>query len=269
MKENTVPVPQDPATVFTDTHCHLDMAAYEEDRAEVIRQAREDHVTTLITIGIDLDSSTRAVALTDDFEGVFAAVGIHPHEAATATPETLHQIKQLAKKPRVVGYGEIGLDYAKKYSPVKTQQKACLKQLILADELGLPVIIHDRDAHDDILRLLQAQAPFPAAGVMHCFSGDWAFARNILDLGFYISIPGIVTFKNARKLHEVARKTPLDRLLVETDGPFLAPVPYRGKRNTPSLLLYTAQKIAELRNISLRDIAAATTRNAQTLFRLP
>ncbi len=269
MKKKILPVPKDASTVFTDTHCHLDMAAYTADLDEVIHHAKEAHVTTIVTIGIDLQSSIRAVELAQRFEGVYATVGVHPHEAASVTTEVLDALKKLAAEPKVVGYGEIGLDYAKEYAPIETQKKACLAQLQTAKELNLPVIIHDRDAHEDILTLLKEQGPFPAGGVMHCFSGNPQFAREILDLGFYISIPGIVTFKNAANLQETAQKTPLDRLVIETDGPFLAPVPFRGKRNTPSLLLYTAEKIAELRDISLTEVAAATTVNAKKLFKLP
>lgn len=245
------------------------MSDYADDLDAVIRLAHESHISTIITIGIDLQSSARAIELAQAHDRIYATVGIHPHEAKTATKETLDKLNVLAANPKVVGYGEIGLDYAKAYAPVDIQKTACRAQLQLAKALNLPVVIHDRDAHEDILTLLKEHAPFPAGGVMHCFSGDWQFAEEILKLGFYVSIPGIVTFKNATTLQQVARQVPLERLVIETDGPFLAPVPYRGKRNTPSLLLYTAEKIAELRDIPLTEVATATTVNAKNLFKLP
>jgi TatD DNase family protein len=169
----------------------------------------------------------------------------------------------------VVGYGEIGLDYAKNYAPRKVQIQAFAEQLTMAQELALPVIIHDREAHSDVLSLIRAAGHFPRQGVMHCFSGDQEFAKAVLDLGFYLSIPGVATFANASILREVIRMVDLDALLLETDGPFLAPVPYRGKRNEPKYMLYTAQIVAELKNIPLEEVARVTTANAVRLFNLP
>ena len=166
----------------------------------------------------------------------------------------------------MVAYGEIGLDYVKNYSPHALQRTRFQEQLELAKELELPVIIHDREAHDDCLALLQEAAPFPKGGVMHCFSGDIALAKKVLELGFYISIPGVVTFKNGALLQEVAASIPLESMLLETDGPFLAPVPYRGKRNDPVYILYTAEKVAQLRKISIEEVAKQTSSNCLALF---
>jgi TatD DNase family protein len=245
------------------------MEAYQQDIDNIILSAGQCGVRTIITIGIDLASSRRAVELAGRYPAVYATVGIHPHSAGEAGEEVYRKLQLLAAQPRVIGFGEIGLDYAKQYAPVDTQKKEFSRQLTLARELNLPVIIHDRDAHEDTMDLLRAKGPFPAGGVMHCFSGDISFANQVLDLGFYISIPGIVTFKNAHDLQQVAAVIPLERMLLETDGPFLAPVPWRGKINRPEYLLYTAAKVAELREISLEEVANQTHSNTQKLFSLP
>jgi TatD DNase family protein len=265
--KKTVPLPElSPESRLIDTHCHLDMADYQADLKEVLAGASRCGVTRIITIGIDLASSRRAVELAQGYEGVHAAVGIHPHDAATADEEVFRRLTELAAAPKVVGYGEIGLDYAKNYSPKDVQLRVFARQLELAKELRLPLIIHDRDAHEDTLRLLRDKGPFPQGGVMHCFSGDAGLARQVLDIGFYISIPGIVTFPNAAMMREAVREVPSDRLLLETDGPFLAPVPFRGKCNLPQYLLHTAAAVAELKGVSLDEIARQTTVNAEKLF---
>jgi TatD DNase family protein len=252
-----------------DSHCHLDMNAYHGDLDEIINSAGKRGVNRIITIGIDLSSSRKAVELADQYPGVYATVGIHPHSAEDASDAVYRELKKLATEPKVVGYGEIGLDYAKQYAPISIQRREFSRQLDLAGDLHLPVVIHDRDAHEDTLMLLREREPFPAGGVMHCFSGDVSFARQVLELGFYVSIPGIVTFKNAVELQQVVREVPLTRLLLETDGPFLAPAPWRGKTNRPEYLLYTAGKVAELKNISVDEVANKTTLNTEKLFSLP
>ncbi len=265
MKLPTLP----PGSRLVDTHCHLDMAEYQADLPEVIASARRCGVTRIITIGIDLASSRRAVELAAHHEGVYAAVGIHPHDADKAGEDVFCQLRELAAAPKVVGFGEIGLDYAKNYSPKEAQLRAFTRQLDLAKELSLPLIIHDREAHDDCLRLLREKGSFPRGGVMHCFSGDSALARQVLELGFYLSIPGIVTFPKAETLRQVVRELPPDRLLLETDGPFLAPVPFRGKCCRPEHLVHTAATVAELQGLSLAELAQQTTLNAEKLFSLP
>jgi TatD DNase family protein len=257
-----------PGCWLVDTHCHLDMAAYQADLDEVISSARACGVTRIITIGIDAASSRRAVELAAQHEGVYAAVGIHPHAAAEADAEAYQQLRELAAQPKVVGFGEIGLDYAKQYAPVETQLRAFAEQLDLAKELNLPVIIHDRDAHEDTLRLLKEKGPLPRQGVMHCFSGDSGLAHQVLELGFCLSIPGIVTFPKAEQLRQVVRELPLERLLLETDSPFLAPAPFRGKRNRPEYLLRTAAAVAELKGVTLSEVARQTSDNAERLFKM-
>jgi hydrolase, TatD family len=263
----TVPLPALSTNAeLVDTHCHLDMSDYEPDLPEVLHKAAKHSVTRIITIGIDLPSSRTAVALAERIPSVFAAVGIHPHNAHQATPAALRQLADLTVNRRVVGYGEIGLDSVKSYVPREIQMRAFAEQLHLARELGLPVIIHDREAHEDACRLIKEAGPFPAGGVMHCFSGDLRLAETMIDLNFLISIPGVVTFANAHTLHEVVRVLDLRHLLLETDGPYLAPVPCRGKRNEPKLLLLTAQKVADLKQMTVDDIARTTTANALRLF---
>lgn len=270
MKHSAPPLPHvSPQVNLIDTHCHLDMEAYQPDLETVLSSAADHGVSRIVTIGIDVNSSRQAVALATRYPTVFATVGIHPHDAQQATPAHLRQLAELAQSSVVVGYGEIGLDYVKNYAPRDVQIKAFRDQLHLARDLNLPVVIHDREAHEDVLDILRAAGPLPCGGVMHCFSGDRRLAEAMTDLGFFISIPGVATFHNAHHLHDVIRAVDPTRLLLETDGPFLAPVPYRGKRNEPKLILYTAQKVAELKQLSLDEVARATTANAERLFHLP
>ncbi|MDY0389847.1 TatD family hydrolase [Desulfobulbus oligotrophicus] len=252
-----------------DTHCHLDMIAAHADVNTVLSEAAQQGVTQVITIGIDVQSSQQAILLAHRYQDVYATVGVHPHNAGEVKPAVLRKLAQLAGDSTVVGFGEIGLDYVKNHAPQKIQRRAFTEQLHLAKELNLPIIIHDREAHADIYRLLEEAGPFPQGGVIHCFSGDLAFAEQMVAMGFALSIPGVVTFSSARSLHEVIRHIDLTHLLVETDSPYLAPVPFRGKRNEPKFLIYTAQKIAEIKEVSLAAVAQATTANAIRLFHLP
>ncbi|MFP3983909.1 MAG: TatD family hydrolase [Desulfurivibrionaceae bacterium] len=251
-----------------DTHCHLDMDPYKNDLDEVISRAAEAGVTRILSIGIDLASSRRAVELANQYPEIFAAIGVHPHHAGDFTQEVADIFRDLARDNGVIGYGEIGVDTIKEYAPQDIQEKALKEQIELAVELGLPVIIHDREAHETVYRSLKERAPLPAGGIIHCFSGNAAWAEKFMDLGFFISIPGVVTFNKAEDLKEAVRHIPLSRLLVETDGPFLAPAPYRGKRNEPAYTLYTARKISEIKELTLEEVAEATTANAGRLFNL-
>lgn len=254
---------------LVDTHCHLDMEAYGADLDQVLLRAGQAGVARIVTVGIDLASSRRAVALAEKHVGVYATVGVHPHNVRECVDsDVLAVLRDLCRHEKVVAYGEIGLDYVKDYAPVPLQKEYFLRQVALARELGLPLVVHDREAHADIMAGLESFAPFPAGGVMHCYSGDPELARRVLDLGFFLSIPGVVTFNRAEILHEVVRQVPLSSLLVETDGPFLAPVPRRGRRNEPQLLLHTAQRIAELKGVGLDEVARQTTANAEHLFGL-
>lgn len=270
MQQQTFPLPKlsDQADLI-DTHCHLDMGAYQPDLEDIIQSALQHGIKRIVTIGIDYPSSKEAVDLSDRYPNVFATIGFHPHDAHQATSSALKMLADLASHRSVVGYGEIGLDYVKNYAPRDVQLKIFSEQLHLAKDLGLPVVIHDREAHDDVCHLIRTIGPFPQGGVMHCFSGDRQLAEEMIDLGFFISIPGVATFTNAHTLHEVIRATDLRHLLLETDGPYLAPVPFRGKRNEPKLMLYTAQKVAELKQVSLDEVAQMTTANAVRLFHLP
>ena len=262
-----LPVPAHGA-VLIDTHCHLDMSAYQADYDALLDRAMEAGVTRIITVGIDLDSSRRAIGLAEKSEGIYATVGVHPHNVAELNEGVYKELQGLCSHPKVVAYGEIGLDYVKNYAPVPLQKEHFARQVALASELRLPLVVHDREAHDDIMEMLESAGPFPAGGVMHCFSGDVIFARRVLALGFHISIPGVVTFAKAEMLQEAVREIPLSSLVLETDGPFLAPAPYRGKRNEPRLLLFTAQKVAELKGVSLDEVARQTSKNAERLFNL-
>lgn len=253
-----------------DTHCHLDMAVYEQDLEDVIHRALNNKIDTIISIGIDVVSSQKAVSLAEKYSHIFATVGIHPHDVKNATQDNYQTIETLITEEAnaIVGYGEIGLDYVKNYSEPILQQDHFRRQLDIAQKYNLPVIIHNREADQDTLDILQKHAPFSQGGIMHCFSGDYDFATKILDLGMLLSIPGIVTFKNAGRLHDVVRKVPLSSIVLETDGPFLAPAPYRGKRNEPWKILFTAQRIAELKEITLDEVAQQTTNNARQLFKI-
>lgn len=264
--------PEPPAlnnnSYLIDTHCHLDMTSYEEDFADVLERAHKNRIKRIVSIGIDLASSKRAIMLARKYQQISATIGIHPHDVENTTDEDYILLEQMftENEEHIVAYGEIGLDYVKNYSSIEKQQEHFERQLNLAGKLNLPIIIHNRDADIDTLNILRKSKSLPRNGIMHCFSGDYAFAGKVLDLGLLISIPGIVTFKNATKLQEVAKKIPLTSLVLETDGPFLAPHPYRGKRNEPSLMLYTAGKIAELRNIPVEEVARQTSLNSEKLF---
>ncbi len=268
-KKNKIVLPQLPAGISViDTHCHLDMISSEDDIATTINRAAASGVTPIITVGIDLESSNKAIRFASQYDSVYATVGIHPHNVQELNDGSYVELERLCSMPKVVAYGEIGLDYVKQYAPNDVQLEHYARQVDLAKKMQLPVVIHDREAHDDIVSILNEKAPFSAGGVMHCFSGDWHFAQKILALGFIISIPGVVTFNKATIMQEVAQKVPLDKLIIETDAPFLAPEPLRGKKNIPEYVLYTAQKIADLRGLSLEELARATTQNAGKIFKM-
>jgi TatD DNase family protein len=257
--------------MFIDSHAHLDMPHFDADRDAVIARAREAGVTAILTLGVDRDSSQRAVALAQQYAGVFAAVGIHPHEAQHATPEVYKTLLELAREHeanRIIAWGEIGLDYHYDHSPRDVQQREFRRQIRIARELDLPVCIHSREAHDDVLTILEEEKAIEAGVVMHCFSGDEQVARRCLDLGFYISFAGPVTFTNARQLLAVVPLVPDDRLLIETDAPYLSPHPWRGRehRNEPSRVAVIAARLAELKGIGLVEVGQAATQNFHRLF---
>ena len=257
------------STQFIDTHCHLDMAAYTDDLEEVLIEALDHHIQKIVSIGVDLASSKNAITLSRNYQQVHATIGVHPHDVDNLDNNAYSELEQLyvEHSEQIVGFGEIGLDYVKQYSDPSKQREHFKRQLDLAHALKLPVVVHNRDANDDTIKLLREAAPLDYGGIMHCFSGDINFAHKVLELGMLISVPGIVTFKNATTLHQVAREIPLTSMVLETDGPFLAPHPFRGKRNKPSYLLFTAKKIAELREIDIEQVSKQTTANAQNLFK--
>ena len=261
--------------MLIDTHAHLDLAQFDADRAAVLERARDAGVAAIVTVGVDLASSRRAVALAAENRDILASVGVHPHDASTLGGEMLGELRKLSEQPGVVAVGEIGLDYYRDRSPRDVQRRAFQAQLAWAARLGKPVIIHDRDAHDDVLRMLQDWAAGLAGGalagrlgVLHTFSGDPAMAERAIALGFYVGFSGPVTYQNARQLPRVVQAVPLDRIVVETDCPFLPPHPHRGKRNEPSYVRLVAERVAELKGISFDELSVATTANARWLFRL-
>lgn len=264
------PLPALPAgVVVIDSHCHLDME-FDADRDAVLARAREAGVAAMVTIGASgpFDANHAAVTLAARHAPVFASVGVHPHEAASVTDETIERIAALAAEPKVVAIGETGLDYHYEHSPRTAQREAFARFIALARRLGLPLSIHLREADDDAVEVLRAERGDEVGGIIHCFSGDAASARRFLDLGFHLSFSGIVTFKTADALREAARLVPADRLLIETDAPFLAPLPFRGKRNEPALVVQTAARLAEVRGEPLDQVAATTTANAHRVLRL-
>lgn len=261
--------------VLIDSHAHLDFPQFDADRTDAIDRARAAGVQAIVNVGADLASSQRAVELAAKHDGIYAAVGTHPHDAKKLDGTALAELRELARRPKVVAVGEIGLDFYRDLSPRDVQRRAFRAQLAWAARLGKPVIIHDRDAHDEILQILTDWAAelkgtqlAGRAGVLHTFSGNLSMAEQAIDLGFYISISGPITYENARQLAEIVRILPLDRLLVETDCPYLTPQPHRGKRNEPAYVRLVAERIAALRGIPLDDVAEATTANARRLFGL-
>lgn len=252
-----------------DSHCHLENGRFEEDLPEVLARMKDAGVNRCILAGSDMETSEQIVALTKEHAHVYGVVGIHPHDAKTWTDDCADRLAQWVKEERIVGIGEIGLDYYYDHSPRGVQKEVFVKQLLLARELDMPAVFHVRDAHGDVLDLLRANLSQLPAGVVHCYSGSVESAREYLDMGFYISFAGPITFKNANKLLDVAKYVPQDRILVETDSPYLAPVPMRGRRNEPTFVQYVAQTVAELRGISAEEMAQAAFENTCRLFRIP
>ncbi|GGE21959.1 putative metal-dependent hydrolase YabD [Marinithermofilum abyssi] len=252
-----------------DSHAHLNDGQFDEDREEVIRRAREEYgVSRIVNIGFNRETIRTSLELAETYDFIYSAVGWHPIEAKHCTDEDLDWIESLTDHPKVVALGEMGLDYHWDTSPKGVQESVFRQQIRLAREVNLPIIIHDRDAHEDVLRILREEKADEVGGVMHCFSGDWEMAEACLDLNFYIGLGGPVTFKNAKDPKVIAEKVPMDRLLVETDCPYLAPHPHRGKRNESGYIRLIADKIAEIRGMTLEEVARQTYENASRLFRL-
>lgn len=254
--------------ILFDTHAHLDFDDFDADREACLERARAAGVVNILNVGFELDSSRRAVALAAAHDLVYAAAGVHPHVAAEVPSNYLEQLEQLAAQPKVVALGEMGLDYFRNRSPMAEQKDVFRAQLALAKRLNLPVIIHDREAHGDLMDILHRDGPFPAGGVIHCYSGSWEMAKVCMSLGFYISIAGPVTFPKSARLKDVAARVPSDRLLVETDAPYLTPMPHRGKRNESAYVRFTLLEVARLRKEKAEETAQICTANAKRLFRI-
>lgn len=254
--------------MLIDSHAHLEMPPFDRDRDAVIRRAKEAGVETIVTVGTTVKDCRKALEITCRYPGVYAVIGVHPHEVKGIDGGTYDSLKGMAKQEKVVAYGEIGLDFFRNLSPRGIQLHRFREQLELAEELNLPVVIHDRDAHRETVDLLKGWKGV-RRGVIHCFSGDYAMAKQCIDLGFYISIPGTVTFEKNEKLRSIVRDLPLESLLVETDCPYLTPNPFRGKRNEPAYVVHTARKVAEIKGRSFEEVAAATTANAKRIFNIP
>ena len=251
-----------------DSHCHLNLSAFNDDVGAVIQRAHAAGVEKMIVIGTEMADSIRALELAHQYPGIYATVGIHPHDSKNATEAGYGRLKALASDTKVVAYGEIGLDYYRNHSPKPVQRHEFARQLSLAGELGLPVIIHDRDAHQEVYDIIRSEEGYLNGGVIHCFSADYVWAKRFVDLGFAISLPGTITFPKSHIQKEVAEKLNLDDLLIETDAPFLAPIPHRGKRNEPAYVGYVAEAIAKLRKLDPAEVATATSANSKRVFNL-
>jgi TatD DNase family protein len=259
--------------MLIDTHTHLDDTRYEGDREAMIARAREAGVGAFITIGCDLATSRAAVELADRYPFVYASIGVHPHEVRHIGDDWYDEFRRLAQHPKVVAYGEIGLDYHYNYSPPKLQRERFREQILLARELRLPVVIHTREAQEDTIGILKEEHAADIGGVFHCFTGDAWLARDGLDLGFDLSFSGVVTFQNAAMLREIVKTVPMDRILIETDCPYLTPAPHRGKRNEPAYVRLVAEAIAGVKStaapVSVDEVGRLTSANARRLFKLP
>ncbi|HMK34467.1 MAG TPA: TatD family hydrolase [Desulfomonilaceae bacterium] len=255
--------------VLVDSHAHLELDPLYTQATAVVQRAFDAGVKYIVTVGIDIPDIRRALEIADRFPRVFASVGIHPHNAKDVGEHGWEQIEKAAQHAKVVAYGEIGLDFFRNLSPRDVQIRVFSYQLSLAKKLKKPVVIHLRDAYEQGLELLETAAPFYDGGVIHCFSGNELDAQRALDLGFHISVPGTVTYKKNELLRSIVAGLPEERILLETDCPFLAPEPLRGKDNEPAYMIHTAKKVAEVRNTSVEHIARITTENAKRLFKLP
>jgi len=256
--------------MLIDSHAHIQGKEYADEVAAVISRAADVGVEKIIAVGGagDMSSNTEAIALAAKFENLYATVGMHPHDAKEVGVEQLQGLSKLALSPKVVAIGETGLDYYYSHSPHDIQRHVFAQFISMARDTNLPIVVHERDAAKDAVDLLRSEGAKELRGVIHCFTGDYEAARAYLDLGFYLSFTGIITFKNAEALRDVVRKLPLERMFVETDCPYLTPVPHRGKRNEPAYVRFVAETIAKVKDISLDEVARVTTDNVTNLFRI-
>ncbi|RNA66057.1 TatD family hydrolase [Alteribacter keqinensis] len=251
-----------------DTHVHLNADQFEDDVNDVIERAQQAGVKEMVVVGFDEKTINKAMALVEQYDFLYAAVGWHPVDAVDMTDEHLAWIEELSAHPKVVAIGEMGLDYHWDKSPAEVQKEVFRKQIRLAKKLNMPIIIHNREADQDVVDVLKEEDAGEVGGIMHCFAGDMAIAKQCLDMNFHISFGGPVTFKNARLPKEVAAQIPMERLLIETDSPFLAPHPNRGKRNEPAYVTLVAEKLAELKGVSYEELIEETRINAKRLFNI-
>lgn len=249
-----------------DTHAHLDDERFDEDRESVIKQCTEDGVDLILNAGSNIETSVKSISLSKEYPFIYAAVGVHPHDASSMDENTAGVIASLAENKKVRAIGEIGLDYHYDFSSRDVQQKRFIEQIDLARQLKLPIIVHDREAHGDVMEIFKKASIEQVGGVVHSFSGSAEMAKECLRMGLYLSIGGPVTFQNSRKTVEAVREIPLDMLLIETDSPYLTPVPHRGKRNYPGYVRLVAEKVAEIKGISFEEVAQGTMENGKRLF---
>lgn len=251
-----------------DTHTHLNAYQFNDDLDEVINRAKENGVTNMVVVGFDRPTIEKAMELIDKYPHIYGCIGWHPVDAIDCTEQDLKWIEELSQHPKVVALGEMGLDYHWDKSPKDVQKELFRKQIRLAKKLKMPIVIHNREATEDIVTILKEEKAEEVGGIMHCFSGSMETAMECIKMNFYISLGGPVTFKNAKKPKEVAKEVPLNRLLIETDCPYLTPHPYRGKRNEPAYVKLVAEEIASIKGISFEELAEITTENAKTVFNI-
>ena len=254
--------------MLIDSHAHLEMPEFKKDLEAVIQRANQSGVDIILTVGTEKKDWARALEIAQAHPFIFAILGVHPHNAKDIDEDTYSILRTLCQSEKVKAYGEIGLDFFRNHSPRDVQLQRFREQIGLARELRLPIVIHDRDAHEETVEILTSEKAYENGGVIHCFSGDYDMAKKCLDLGFAISVPGSITFKNAVEFQDIIKRLPLESILVETDAPYLTPVPFRGKRNEPSYVRFTAQKIAEIKKVSFDRVAEVTSENALRVFRL-
>src|SRR5512136_260249 len=254
--------------MLIDSHAHLEMPDFKRDLEQVIERAKQSGVGYIFTVGTEKKDWKKALEIANSHTSIYAILGVHPHNAKEIDDVTYPMLKELCRGGKVRALGEIGLDFFRNLSPRDIQLKRFREQIGLAKELGLPIVVHDREAHGETVEILKSEKAEECGGIIHCFSGDYEMAKACMEMGFYISIPGSITFKKAESFREIVKKISLEFLLVETDAPFLTPEPFRGKRNEPSYVRYTAQKMAEIKKVSFEKVAEVTTENALRVYRL-
>ncbi len=252
--------------MLVDSHAHLDGKQFAEDLDATVKRATENGISHILTIGCDLQSSADSIKVAEQYDNIYAAVGVHPHDATEINSQALEKLRTMLSHPKVVALGEIGLDFYRDRSPRDVQRNAFRKQIRLAHEVNKPIVVHDRDAHTEVIDILREENASKTGGVLHCFSGDLNMAKQCLDLGFYLSFTGTITYPKNNAIREIIKQIPIDRMLIETDCPYLTPQKFRGKRNEPAYVRFTAEKMAEIKGLTIDDVARVTSRNCYDLF---